>query len=57
MKHYKISKLINDKTVSKFVAKYSVNKYTRFETSMLRSDFCDSRDAYIVVKGRNKYHR
>ena len=57
MKHYKISKLINVKTVSKFVAKYSVNKYTRFETSMLRSDFCDSSHAYIVVKGRNKYHR
>ena len=30
---------------------YSVNKNIRFETSMLRPDLCDYRDAYIVVKG------
>ena len=50
MEHYKISKLLNDSTVSKFVTKkwvevndlwsgqYSVNKNIRFKTSMLRSD-------------------
>ena len=63
MEHYKISKLLNDSTVSKFVTKkwievndlssgqYSVNKNIRFKTSMLRSDFCDYSNAYIVVKG------
>ena len=30
---------------------YSVNKYIRFKTLMFRSDFCDYKDAYIVVKG------
>ena len=29
----------------------NVNKEIRFKTSMLRSDLCDSNDAYIVVKG------
>ena len=50
MEHHKISKLLNDPTVSKFVTKkwikvndlssrqYSVNKNVRFKTSMLRSD-------------------
>ena len=50
MEPYKIAKLLNGSTVSKFVAKkwmevnhlssrqYSVNKNIRFETSMLRSD-------------------
>ena len=63
MEHYKISKLLNDSTISKFVTKkwvemndlssgqYSVNKNIRFKTSMLRSDLCDYSDAYIVVKG------
>ena len=49
MDHYKISKLLNDSTVLKFVTKkrikvndlsssqYSVNKNIRLETSMLRS--------------------
>ena len=32
--------------------KYSDNKNIRFETSILRSDFCDFSDVYIVVKGR-----
>ena len=48
MEHHKISKSLNDSTVSKFVAKtwvelndlssgqYSVNKITRFKTSMVR---------------------
>ena len=30
---------------------YNTNKQIRFKTSMLRSDFCDYSDAYIVVKG------
>ena len=29
---------------------YSVNKNIRLKTSMLRSDLCDYRDVYIVVK-------
>ena len=59
----KISKLLNDSTVSKFVTikwievndlssgQYSVNKNIRFKTSMLISDLSDYSDAYIVVKG------
>ena len=62
-KHYKISKLLNDSAASKFVTKkyvgvndlsssqYSVNKNIRFKTSMLRSDLCDYRETYIVIKG------
>ena len=30
---------------------YNVNKEIRIKTSMLRSDLCNFRDAYIVVKG------
>ena len=30
---------------------YDVNKEIRIKTSMLRSDFCDFSDAYIIVKG------
>ena len=30
---------------------FNTNKQIRFKTSMLRSDLCDYRDAYIVVKG------
>ena len=63
MKHYKISKLLNDSTVSKFVTKkwteasdlsssqYSVKKNMRFKTSKLRSDLCDYSNAYILVNG------
>ena len=63
MQHYKIFKLWNDSTASKFVTKewikvndvssdqYSDNKKMKFKTSMLRSDLCDYSDAYIVVKG------
>ena len=62
--HYKISKLSNDLTVSKFVTKkfievndwssgqYSLNENVRFNTPMLRSDLCDYSDVPIVVKGR-----
>ena len=61
MEHHKISKLLNDSAVSKFVTKkwvevndllsdqYSVNKSVRFKTSMLRSDLCDYSDAYILL--------
>ena len=64
MEHYKISKLLDDSTVSGFLTKkcvevsdlssgqYSVNKNLRVKTSMLRSDLCNYIDAYIVVKGR-----
>ena len=64
MEHYKISKLLNNSAVAKFVTKkwvevndlssgqYSVNKNIRFQTSLLRSDLCDYSNAYIVVKGR-----
>ena len=50
MEYYKISKLLKDSSVSKFVTKkwiaandlssrqYSVDKNIRFKTSMLRSD-------------------
>ena len=31
--------------------RYKPSKQIRFKTSMLRSDLCDFRDAYIVVKG------
>ena len=57
MAHYKISKLLNDPTVSKLEARkrievndlwyISANKNVKFKTSMLRS----YSDAYIVVKG------
>ena len=62
-KHYKITKLLNDSTVSKFVttrwikgnyllsSQYSVNKNVRFKIPVLRSDLCDYSDEYIVVKG------
>ena len=64
MEHYKISKLLNDSPVSKFLTKkltevndlssdqYSFNKNVRFKTSLFRSDLCDYSDAYIAVKGR-----
>ena len=34
-----------------FKGKYSINKNIRFKTSMLRSDFCDYSEVYIVLKG------
>ena len=64
MEHHKLSKLLNNSTVLKFVTKkrietndlstgqYSANKNTGFETSMLRSDLCDYSNAYNFVKGR-----
>ena len=53
----------DDKDLPRFVTKkwiqvydqsegnYDVNKEIRIKTLMLRSDLCDSNDAYIVVKG------
>ena len=57
MKHYKISKLINDTTVWKFVTKrlVEVNDLSSGQYSkslMLRSDLYDYSDACIAVKGR-----
>ena len=64
MEHYEISKLLNNSTVSKFVARqwievsdlsrgqYSDNKKIKFKNSVLISHLCDLSDAYIVVKGR-----
>ena len=52
MKRFKISKLLNDSTISKFVTKkcievnnlssgqYSANKNIKFKTSMIKSDLC-----------------
>ena len=63
MKHYKISQLLKDSPVLKFVTKkcvevsdlssgqYSVHKIIRFKISLLRSDLCDYSDAYIIAKG------
>ena len=64
MEHYKISKLLNNSTVSMFVTRkwvqvndlsrgqYSAKKNIRFKTVTLRSDLRDYGDVYIVVKGR-----
>ena len=62
MEHYKISKLLNDLTVSKFVTRkrikandlsgvqYSTNKNKRFKTPIIRSTFCGYSDKCIIVK-------
>ena len=63
MENHKISKLLNDTTVSKFVTRkmievndlsgrqYYINKNIRFKPLILRSDLFDHTDVYIVVKG------
>ena len=63
MEHYKISKLSNVSTVSKFVTKKGVKvndlssgKYSAciiisLKTSMLRSYLHDNSDTYTAVKG------
>ena len=63
MEHNKISRLLNDSTVSKFLTRkwidvndlsgrqYSANKNVRFKTLMLRSDFRAYSDVYVVLKG------
>ena len=62
MQHHRISKLLSDSTVSKFIKRkwiegndlsggqYPVHSNIRFKTSMLRSDFCDDSYTYVVVK-------
>ena len=64
MEHYKISKLLNDSTVSKFMTRkwievndlskgqYSANKNIRFKTPILRLTLCYYSDVHIVMKGR-----
>ena len=64
MEIYKISKLLSNSAVSKFVTKiwievndllggqYSVHKNIGLNTPVQRSDLCDYSDAYIVVKER-----
>ena len=64
MEHYKISEVLNDSTVSKFVTKksmeisdlssgqYSAIKNIGFKTSMLKTDLCDFSDVVTIVKGR-----
>ena len=64
MEHFKISKLLNNSTVSKLITRkwtevnylsdcqYSTKKNIRFKTPMLRSDLCDYSIAYTVVKQR-----
>ena len=62
MEHYKVSKLLNDSTVSKYVTKkqieindlssgqYSIIKHIRFKTSMFKLCLCEYSDAHILVK-------
>ena len=62
MEHHKISKLLKNSTIAKFVAikwikvndlsvgQYSVNKNIKLKTPLLRSDLWDYSNAYIVVK-------
>ena len=63
MEHYKMSKLLNDSSVSKFVTRkwiqvndlsggqYSVTKNIRIKSPMLISHVYDYSDVYIVVNG------
>ena len=62
MEHCKISKILNDSTVSKFVTakwieandlsngQYSIYKNISFKTPMLILDLCEYSGAYIVVR-------
>ena len=55
MEHYKISKLSNDSTVSKFVTRkwIKVNDLSSGQYSVQKKiDLCDYSDVYIVAKGR-----
>ena len=64
MEYDKINNLLGSESeqLSKFVTRqyvkgnslsntYNENKSIRFKTPMLRSDFCDYSDAYILVNG------
>ena len=60
-KHYKLSKLSNNSTVSRFATKrwtklnylsgdqYFANKKIRFKTPAIGSSLCDCNDAYTVA--------
>ena len=62
MEHYKISKLLNNLTVSKFLTRkwikvndlsrgqYPANKNARRKTAILRSDLYDYSDTYTAVR-------
>ena len=65
MEHHKISELLNNSTVSRFVTRktikvndisngqYSLNQNAiKFKSTMLGCDLRDSSDAYISVKGQ-----
>ena len=64
MENHKISKLLHDSTVSKFVTKnwievndllgsqYSFSNNIRFRTPMLRSDYYNYSEAYVILKER-----
>ena len=64
MEHYKISKLLNNSKVLKFVKRkwielnnlsngqYSTNKNIRFKTPISRSDLRDYSDVHTVVQGQ-----
>ena len=64
MEHYKISKLLNNSTVSTFVTrkwiqvndlfgdKYSANMNIRLKTPLPRSDLSGYSNGYVVVKER-----
>ena len=58
MEHHKMSKLLNNSTISKFVTRKSIvvndllgGQYTvnKVKTPMLRSDLYDFRDAYLFL--------
>ena len=49
MERYKMSKLLNNSTVSS--GQYSVDKNIMFKTSTLRSELSDYGNAYIDVNG------
>ena len=63
MERREICRLLNSSSVSKFVTKkciekndlsdgqYSDNKKIKLKTPTVRSDLCDYREKYIVVKG------
>ena len=64
MEDYKISKLLNNSIVSKFIIRkwikvnnlsggqYSANKNIAFKFSLLKLDLCNYSDAYVVAKRR-----
>ena len=62
MEQHKISKLLSDSTVSKFLTRkrievnnllssqHLINKNIRLKTPILRSDLCDYNNHYILAK-------